>query len=56
MTTISVRIDETEKEMLQQFAKQHDLTVSQVIRRAIKDFFIADELNKTIDAFNQIPN
>lgn len=50
MTTISVRIDETEKETLQTYAEENDLSVSQVVRRAIKDFFaaqrIADELNK----------
>lgn len=50
MTTISVRIDETEKEALQAYAEKNDLSVSQVVRRAIKDFFtaqrIADELNK----------
>ena len=48
MTTISIRIDETEKEALQKFAKEHDLTVSQVIRRAIKDFFSGRDI-ETID-------
>ena len=38
MTTISIRIDESEKEALQEYAKEHDLTVSQVVRRAIKSF------------------
>lgn len=38
MTTISIRIDENEKEIIQKYAKDNDLTVSQVIRRAIKEF------------------
>lgn len=50
MTTITIRIEETEKEALQEFAKENDLTVSQVVRKAIKEFLklqeIADELNK----------
>ena len=39
LTTISIRIEETEKEILQKYAKANDLTVSQVIRKAIKEFF-----------------
>lgn len=38
MTTISIRIDEIEKEALQEYAELHDLTVSWVVRKAIKDF------------------
>ena len=38
MATISIRIEETEKEALQEFAKENDLSVSQVVRRAIKEF------------------
>ena len=43
MTTISVRIDESEKEALQKYADENDLTVSQVVRRAIKDYFAAQQ-------------
>jgi predicted transcriptional regulator len=43
MTTISIRIEEDEKEQLQDYAKEHDLTLSQVIRRAIRDFLAAKE-------------
>lgn len=53
MTTISVRIDETEKEALQVYAEENDLSVSQVVRRAIKDFFATQ---KMVDTLNQIPN
>jgi transcription elongation GreA/GreB family factor len=43
---IEARIEEIEKEALQKFAKENDLTISQVVRRAIKDFLLMDELNK----------
>lgn len=38
MTSISVRLDEAEKEALQKYAKDNDLSVSQVVRKIIKDF------------------
>ena len=50
MATISIRIEETEKEALQKFAKEHDLTISQVVRRAIKDFLIKRPKNKNMFA------
>ena len=43
MTSISIRIDESEKEAIQKCAKDNDLTVSQVIRRAIKEFLKEEE-------------
>ena len=43
MTSISIRIDESEKEAIQKYAKDNDLTVSQVIRRAIKEFLKEEE-------------
>ena len=53
MTTISIRIEETEKEALQEFAKENDLTVSQVVRKAIKEFL---RMNEIAEEFNKIPN
>jgi predicted transcriptional regulator len=47
LTTITIRIDETEKEALQEYAKEHDLTVSQVVRRAIKGFLVMDSVDKS---------
>ena len=38
MTTISVRLEEEEKKALQEYANDNDLSVSQVVRRAIKEF------------------
>lgn len=38
MATISIRIEDNEKEILQKYAKDNDLSVSQVIRKAIKEF------------------
>jgi hypothetical protein len=38
MYGLSVRIEEAEKEMLLKYAKKNDLTISQVVRKAIKEF------------------
>lgn len=38
MAVLTIRIDEAEKEKLAQVAKEEDLTVSQLVRRAIKEF------------------
>lgn len=38
MDKITIRIDEIEKELLQEYAEESDMTVSQIIRRLIKDF------------------
>ena len=42
-TTITIRLDENEKERLKEFAQEQDLTVSQIIRKAIKDFLTKQE-------------
>ena len=38
MTVITVRIDEIEKQLLQEYAEDNDVTVSQIIRKLIKEF------------------
>lgn len=38
MTQITIRVEDVEKEALQTYAKENDLSVSQVIRKAIKEF------------------
>lgn len=38
MTTLSVRISDEEKEKLEQFAKEQDLSMSQIIRKALKEY------------------
>lgn len=38
MTILSIRIEEEDKEKLQKYAKDNDLSMSQVIRKAIKEF------------------
>ena len=38
MTTISVRIEDSEKEFLQKYAKENDLSLSWVVRKSIKEF------------------
>lgn len=37
MTTISVRLEDSEKELLKKYADEKDLSMSQVIRKAIKE-------------------
>ena len=38
MSTISIRVSEEEKEAIMKYAKENDLTMSQVMRKAIKEF------------------
>ena len=38
MIKISIRLDEVEKELLQDYAEEQGVTISQVIRRLIKQF------------------
>ena len=38
MTVITVRLDDIEKQLLQQYAEDEDLSVSQIIRLLIKEF------------------
>lgn len=38
MLKISIRLDEVEKELLQDYAEEQGVTISQVIRRLIKEF------------------
>ena len=41
MTTIGIRVDENEKQALIDYAKVHDMSISQLIRRLIKEFLAA---------------
>ena len=38
MAILSIRIEDNDKEALQKYANENDLSVSQVIRKAIKKF------------------
>ena len=38
MAMLSIRIEDNDKEALQKYANENDLRVSQVIRKAIKEF------------------
>ena len=53
MTTMSIRLDEKEKELLQELAKKRDMSVSQIVRKAIRDYIF---MENAIDALNNIPN
>ena len=50
MTTISIRIEDDEKEQIQHYAEEHDLSMSWVIRRAIKEFLASQEKTKEEEA------
>ena len=45
MTTITIRLEEIEKQAIAQYANKNDLSMSQVIRRAVKEF-LTKEQNK----------
>ena len=38
MAMLSIRVEDNDKEALQKYANENDLSVSQVIRKAIKEF------------------
>ena len=38
MERITIRLDDVEKELLQEYAEDQDTTISQIIRRLIKEF------------------
>lgn len=44
MATISIRLSEEEKEAIQKYADQEDLSMSQVVRKAVKLFL--SQINK----------
>lgn len=46
MTTVSIRMEDIEKEQIQKYADAHDLSMSQVIRRAIRDFLAQEQKTK----------
>lgn len=43
MTTMSLRLSKDEKEAVAQYAQENDLSMSQVIRKAIKDLLYNKE-------------
>lgn len=42
MTNIGIRLEESEKQAIVEYANAHDLSISQVVRRAIKEFLIKE--------------
>ena len=43
MTTLGIRLEESEKEAIAEYARAHDLTISQVVRKIIKEFLTEQE-------------
>ena len=46
MTTITIRLEEIEKQAIAQYANENDLSMSQVIRRAVKEFLVKEQNKK----------
>ena len=46
MTTITIRLEEVEKQAIAQYANEKDLSMSQVIRRAVKEFLVKEQNKK----------
>lgn len=38
MTTITIRLEESEKQAIAEYAEANDLSMSQVVRRALKEY------------------
>ena len=38
MTTITIRLEESEKQAIAEYAETNDLSMSQVVRRALKEY------------------
>jgi predicted transcriptional regulator len=45
LKTISVRIEDAEKEMLTRYAEENDVAVSWLVRQLIKDFLKSQNTN-----------
>ena len=43
MTTLSLRLTKDEKEAIAQYAQDNDMSMSQVIRKAVKDLLNKEE-------------
>ena len=46
MTSITIRLEESEKQAIVEFANANDLSMAQVVRRAIKEYLAKQEDNK----------
>lgn len=43
MTTITIRLEESEKQAIAEYAEANDLSMSQVVRRALKEYLAKQE-------------
>ena len=43
MTTITIRLEESEKQAIADYAEANDLSMSQVVRRALKEYLAKQE-------------
>ena len=54
MTTMSIRISQEEKDKIQKLAKELDLSASYLVRKAIKDYILANKAKEETDSDNTI--
>ena len=43
LTSITIRLEESEKQAIVEFANANDLSMAQVVRRAIKEYLAAQQ-------------
>ena len=48
MTTITIRLSEEEKQRIAEYAEKLDLTMSQLVRKAIKEYLNSIEIENKI--------
>jgi predicted transcriptional regulator len=46
LTTITIRLEEEDKQILAELAKEQDLTISQLVRKAIKEYLAKQQKDK----------
>ena len=54
MTTMSIRIAQEEKEIVQILAKELDLSASHLVRKAIREFILANKAKEEVGSDKQI--
>lgn len=54
MTTMSIRISQEEKDRIQKLAKDLDLSASYLVRKAIRDYILANNAKEEVGSGKEI--
>ena len=54
MTTMSIRISQEEKDKIQKLAKDSDLSASYLVRKAIRDYILANNAKEEVGSDKEI--